>query len=93
MFKLGNIVIVFNVITMIYLTKPTILPIAMVLPSSLSVTRPNEENDSNVSIQVLIGNVRWAIHCCPWRAYGLFICFPLSITATKREHKHSISTV
>ncbi len=60
-----GIITVFSVITMFYLTKPMILPIAIVLPSSRSVTRPNDENASNVSMQVLIGSVRWAMHCCP----------------------------
>ena len=53
-----GIITVLSVITMFYLTKPMILPIAIVFPSSRSVTRPNEENASNVSMQVLIGSVR-----------------------------------
>lgn len=95
MFELVHeyIVTVVSVITVFYLTKPMILPIAMVFPSSRSVTRPNEENESNVSMQVLMGRVRWAMHCCPCRANGRFICFPLSMTATNKEQTHSISTV
>jgi hypothetical protein len=72
---------------------PKIFPMAMVLSSSRMVKRPMAGIVSYVSMHVLMGICKIAVHTCPCRAKGRTTSRPFSTTLTSFLHTTSISAV